>query len=96
MHSDHYLTRAQIAEILNISPDHAGRIMKQMPVFIFGKKKRRVSLKDFEDWCFARRVDPTREGEVKKPSPKPVRVRFPRTGSLIEAAKAGLRNSERD
>lgn len=46
-----FYTRAEVAKILGMSPQQAGRIMDQMPTLHVGKRNRRVSKRDFEQWC---------------------------------------------
>lgn len=47
------LTRQQIAERLDVSYNHAGDIMKTMPVVWIGKRIR-VREEDLEDWLASR------------------------------------------
>lgn len=46
-----YLTRSDIARILQVSPKQAGRLMAQMPTILIGRKHRRVARADFDSWA---------------------------------------------
>lgn len=45
-----YLTRRDIATILQVSPKQAGRLMEKMPTILIGRLQRRVLRADFEEW----------------------------------------------
>lgn len=50
-----YLTRSDIARILQISTKQAGRLMDQMPSIYIGRTHRRVARADFEAWTVSQR-----------------------------------------
>ena len=52
-----YLTRTDVARILNISSKQAGRLMEQMRCVLIGKNQRRVSRPDFELWIEHRKFE---------------------------------------
>ena len=88
-----YLTRSDIAEILNVSLRRAGQLMFEMPALQISKRQRRVTAEDFEAWCEAKSV---RSSNALMPTIKSKQLpsrREPlaRSGPLKEAAMRSTR-----
>ena len=87
-----YLTRSDIARILNIDPRTAGRLMDRIPTLRIGKSHRRVLRTDFEAWSLRERELSDGGQQLAKmhrascPQPK---FEAPRSGPLIDAARRG-------
>jgi hypothetical protein len=82
---DEYLTRAEIAAILKISPKQAGRLMNRLPTLRIGKSHRRVLRSDLEAWIQQER-EQSIGGKVRL-LPKPLRPFARPNAALVLAAK---------
>lgn len=54
---EEYLTRADIAEILKVSPKQAGRLMEKMVRVMVGKRSWRVARADFDAWLDGKKME---------------------------------------